>query len=59
MLEINDIEQNNQRLINNEILITIIIIKTYIWDPLIRKWLFFLQLKCKNESTKSIYLLFT
>ena len=27
-----------------------IIIKTYIWDPLITKWFFSLQLKSKNEN---------
>ena len=37
----------------------IIIIETYIWDPLITKWFFSLQLKCKNENAKSVYLLFT
>ena len=25
-------------------------IKTYIWNPLITKWFFFLQLKSKNEN---------
>ena len=34
----------------------IIIIKTYIWDPLITNWFFSLQLKSKNENAKSIYI---
>ena len=42
------------------IIINIVItIKTYIGDPLITKSFFSLQLKSKNESTESIYLLFT
>ena len=41
------------------IIIIIIIIKIYIWDPLITKWFFSLQLKCKNENAESVYLLFT
>ena len=32
--------------------IIIIIIKIYIWDPLITKWFFSLQLKNKNENAK-------
>ena len=39
--------------------VTIIAIKIYIWDPLITKWFFSLQLKSKSENAKSIYLLFT
>ena len=42
------------------IIINIVItIKTYIGDPLITKSFFSLQLKSKNESAESIYLLFT
>ena len=42
------------------IIINIVItIKTYVGDPLITKSFFSLQLKSKNESTESIYLLFT
>ena len=36
------------------IIIIIIFIKTHVWDPLIAKWFFSLQLKSKNENTKSI-----
>ena len=41
------------------VFVTIIVIKIYIWDPLITKWFFSLQLKSKSENAKSIYLLFT
>ena len=37
---------------NSHIIIIIIIIKTYIWHPLIRKWFFSLELKSKNEMLK-------
>ena len=36
-----------------------IIIKTYIWDPLITKWFISIQCKRKDENAKGIYLLFT
>ena len=44
---------------NEKLLFLLLFIKTYIWNPLITKWFFSLQLKSKNENAKSIYLLFT
>ena len=58
-LQICQIEKRNYKEWENQLLVIIINIKTYIWNPFITKWFFSLQLKSKNENAKSIYLLFT